>query len=59
MHSDNTFKGKLIETGSSKFAVRGIFNILCGGLNNIRCSFLIMRSGLVVCAVEVVSDAVA
>ena len=59
MHSDNTFKGKLIETGSSYFAIRGIFYIMCGGLNKIRCSFLIMRSGLVVCAVEVVRDAVA
>ena len=28
--------------------MRGIFNILCGGLNNMRCSFLIMRSGFII-----------
>ena len=28
--------------------MRGIFNIMCGGLNNMRCSFLIMRSGFII-----------
>ena len=43
----------------SFFVIRGIYNIMCGGLNNMRCSFLIMRSGSLLCAVEVISDAVA
>ena len=33
---------------SSFFVMRGISNIMCGGLNNMRCSFLIMRSGFVI-----------
>ena len=32
----------------SVFIVRGIFNIMCGGLNNMRCRFLIMRSGYII-----------
>ena len=28
--------------------MRCIFNIVCGGLNNMRCSFLIMRSGFII-----------
>ena len=28
--------------------MRGIFNIMCGGLNNMRCSFLITRSGFII-----------
>ena len=31
----------------SFYVMRGIFNIMCGGLNSMRCSFLIMRSGFV------------
>ena len=33
---------------SSFFVMRGISYIMCGGLNNMRCSFLIMRSGFVI-----------
>ena len=32
----------------SFFVMRGISNSMCGGLNNMRCSFLIMRSGFVI-----------
>ena len=32
----------------SFFVMRGLFNILCGGLNNMRCSFLIMLNGFVI-----------
>ena len=28
--------------------MRGIFNIMCGSLNNMRCSFLIMRGGFII-----------
>ena len=28
--------------------MRGIFNIMCGGLNNMRCNFLIMPSGFII-----------
>ena len=35
-------------THCSFFIMRGIFNIMCGGLNNMRCSFLIMRSGFII-----------
>ena len=32
----------------SFFIMRGIFNIMCGGLNNMLCSFLLMRSGFII-----------
>ena len=32
----------------SFFVMRGISNIMCGGVNNMSCSFLIMRSGFVI-----------
>ena len=32
----------------SFFIMRGIFNIMCGGLNNMRCIFFIMCSGFII-----------
>ena len=42
----------------SYFVMRGILNIMCGSLNNMRCSYLIIRSVLLLCAVKVLSGAV-
>ena len=43
----------------SYFFIRSILNIMRDSLNTLCCGFLITRSGFVICAVEVISGAVA